>query len=71
MIAKVVSHYQGIAEARSATIDTRDGIRIDLPEGWVQVRGSNTEPIVRVMSESKDETAAIKLADELKEVANL
>ena len=71
MIDKVVSHYQGIAQARSATIDTRDGIRIDLPEGWVQVRGSNTEPIVRVMSESKDEGAAIKLADELKEVANL
>jgi len=29
-----------------------DGVRVDLPEGWVHVRPSNTEPIVRVFAEA-------------------
>jgi phosphomannomutase len=31
---------------------TLDGLRLDMADGWVHVRKSNTEPIVRVMSES-------------------
>ncbi len=34
--------------------DTRDGLRVDLPNGWFHVRVSNTEPIVRVIAESRD-----------------
>ena len=29
-----------------------DGLRLDLPEGWIHVRGSNTEPVVRVIAEA-------------------
>ena len=29
-----------------------DGIKIDFPDGWVQLRASNTEPIMRVYAES-------------------
>jgi phosphomannomutase len=39
-------------------IDTRDGIKVMLPEGWFLVRGSNTEPIVRIVSEAKSEDQA-------------
>jgi phosphomannomutase len=42
-----------------------DGIRIDWPEGWLLVRASNTEPIVRIVAESEtaaDANAAIDLA---------
>jgi len=35
-----------------------DGLRVTFDEGWVQVRSSNTEPILRVYSEAKDETFA-------------
>ncbi len=42
--------------------DTRDGVKIVLPEGWFIVRGSNTEPVVRVVTEASSEEAAIKLA---------
>jgi phosphomannomutase len=39
-------------------IDTRDGIKVMLPEGWFLVRGSNTEPIIRVVAEAKTEDQA-------------
>jgi phosphomannomutase len=39
-------------------LDTRDGVKVTLPEGWFLVRGSNTEPIVRVVAESQSETQA-------------
>ncbi len=32
--------------------DVLDGIKITLPDGWFLVRGSNTEPIVRVIAEA-------------------
>ena len=39
-------------------MDTRDGIKVMLPEGWFLVRGSNTEPIVRIVAEAKSEDQA-------------
>ena len=39
-------------------MDTRDGIKVMLPEGWFLVRGSNTEPIIRIVAESKSEDQA-------------
>jgi phosphomannomutase len=42
-----------------------DGVKIDFNEGWVHLRKSNTEPIIRVYSEAKDEELANKLAQEV------
>ena len=39
-------------------IDTRDGVKVMLPEGWFLVRGSNTEPIIRIVAESSQESKA-------------
>ena len=39
-------------------MDTRDGVKIMLPTGWFHVRGSNTEPIVRVVAEGPSEAEA-------------
>jgi phosphomannomutase len=41
--------------------DIRDGVKVELPTGWLLVRGSNTEPIIRVVAEasSEDEARAI------------
>jgi phosphomannomutase len=43
-------------------INDTDGIRIDFPEGWVHVRKSNTEPIIRIYSEGKNQEEAERLA---------
>jgi phosphomannomutase len=39
-------------------IDTRDGVKVMTPEGWFLVRGSNTEPIIRIVAESQSERQA-------------
>lgn len=42
-------------------INRLDGVRIDLKEGWVHVRPSNTEPIVRLIAEAPTRLAAERL----------
>lgn len=42
-----------------------DGVKIDFAQGWVHLRKSNTEPIIRIYSEAKDEAAANGLAEEV------
>ncbi|MBP5232955.1 MAG: phosphoglucosamine mutase [Planctomycetes bacterium] len=53
-----------LAQEKKGHVDTRDGVKIDFPEGWVHVRASNTEPIVRVYSEARTETMAKRLNDQ-------
>ena len=43
-------------------VTTIDGVKIDFEEGWVHLRKSNTEPIIRVYSEGKTEADAERLA---------
>jgi phosphomannomutase len=49
---------------QSATATEGDGLRLDWPDQWVQVRSSNTEPILRIISEAPEETRARSLCDE-------
>jgi len=39
-------------------LDLRDGVKVTLPNGWLLVRGSNTEPIIRVIAEAATEAEA-------------
>ena len=50
------------ADARPNLVD---GLRLDWPDRWVHIRGSNTEPIVRVIAEAPTEAAARSLCDEV------
>ncbi len=50
------------------TFNSADGLRIDLKQGWVHIRPSNTEPIVRIIAEAEDTAAAEGLADQAGEV---
>ena len=43
-------------------VDTTDGVKIYIEKEWVHLRKSNTEPIIRIYSESKSLTAANELA---------
>ena len=40
---------------------TIDGVKIDFPTGWVHMRKSNTEPIIRVYAEANSQQEAEKL----------
>jgi len=49
-----------------------DGLKIDFKEGWVHLRKSNTEPIIRIYAESKGEDKANSLAENMiKEINKL
>jgi phosphomannomutase len=49
---------------RDAAADEGDGLRLDWPDRWVQVRASNTEPIARVIAEAPSPDAARQLCSE-------
>jgi phosphomannomutase len=44
-------------------LDLRDGVKVSFEDGWLHVRGSNTEPIIRLVAESEDEAAAKRILD--------
>lgn len=45
--------------------NTTDGVKIDFEEGWVHLRKSNTEPIIRVYSEGTSPQKAKELAEKV------
>lgn len=51
-----------------AAVQEGDGLRLDWADSWVQVRASNTEPILRVIAESPEESNARKLCRESIEI---
>lgn len=46
-------------------INTTDGVKIDFANEWVHLRKSNTEPIIRIYSESESESTANHLAEKI------
>jgi phosphomannomutase len=56
LLAKVASEYQ------DKEIDTQDGVKVYFEGGWVHLRKSNTEPIIRLYSEGATPEKAKELA---------
>ena len=48
-------------------VDTTDGVKIYIDKEWVHLRKSNTEPIIRIYSESHSSEAANSLAERIKQ----
>jgi phosphomannomutase len=67
------SHKLGVVSKRLQQeysryqIDSRDGIKVTLPNGWFLVRGSNTEPVIRVVAEARGESEAREIANSIRE----
>jgi phosphomannomutase len=57
IMSAVKNHFQG------HLTDERDGLWVADTNGWVQIRKSNTEPIMRIYAEGRTEQEAEKLAD--------
>jgi phosphomannomutase len=60
LFEKIASEYTG------SEIDTRDGLKIHTDDGWMHLRASNTEPIIRIYAESGTKESAKKLASGMK-----
>jgi phosphomannomutase len=46
-----------------AKVNTDDGVRFDFDDAWVHLRTSNTEPVMRLIVEAKDQPTAQKYID--------
>ena len=62
IIAAVKDHFHG------HLTDERDGLWIEDENGWVQIRKSNTEPIMRIYAEGRNSNEADELADTVIEI---
>ncbi|HEX9614100.1 MAG TPA: phosphoglucosamine mutase [Bacteroidota bacterium] len=56
VIARLADRHAG-----KGRINTEDGLRIDFDDSWVHLRPSNTEPIIRIISEAPNEARAKEL----------
>ena len=62
ILKAVEKHYQG------EQMTTIDGVKIDFADGWVHLRKSNTEPIIRIYSEAHTMQEAEKLGNDVKQI---
>jgi phosphomannomutase len=63
-LAKLKAAFPG------ANLNELDGLRLDGPDWWLHVRPSNTEPVVRAISEAPTEARAKELCDRAADVLN-
>ncbi len=62
ILRAVEQHYQG------EKVTTIDGVKIDFEDGWVHLRKSNTEPIIRIYSEAHTMPEAQRLGSDVKKI---
>lgn len=47
------------------TLDELDGLTVTTPDWWFNVRPSNTEPLLRLNAEARDEATMRRIRDEV------
>ena len=62
ILKAVEKHYQG------EQMTTIDGVKIDFADGWVHLRKSNTEPVIRIYSEAHSMQEAEQLGNDVKQI---
>jgi len=67
--AVVAAVRKAFSDVQGARFNDVDGLRIDLPDAWLSVRPSNTEPIMRVTAEAKHAARAKKTAEKIADIA--
>ncbi len=63
LLKRLAEKYQAMP---GCTVTTIDGVKIDFEDGWVHLRKSNTEAIIRIYSEAHTEARANELAEQVK-----
>lgn len=59
----VLQSFRSIVEREGLSCDQTDGIRVELPQGWVHVRASNTESMIRIIVEGAEKSDAGSLLE--------
>jgi len=58
-----LQEFRATVEEEGMEVDSTDGIKVTLPAGWVHVRASNTESMIRIIVEAGETAAARELLD--------
>jgi len=64
-VDSILKKVEAIYKKQNVELNTIDGVKIDFENEWVQLRKSNTEPIIRVYAESGTMEAANALAKKI------
>lgn len=59
----VLQEFRAVVEQEGIEVDATDGIKVTLPAGWIHVRASNTESMIRIIVEAEEKAAARELQD--------
>ncbi|HEU4712109.1 MAG TPA: phosphoglucosamine mutase [Pyrinomonadaceae bacterium] len=59
----ILQDFRTTVERENLQYDTIDGLKVKMPNGWVHVRASNTESIIRIIVESENAAEAPHLLD--------
>ncbi len=60
LLKKIEKEYS----KKKCRISTIDGVKIDFPDYWIHLRKSNTEPIIRIITEAKSQKEAERIQNE-------
>ena len=59
----ILQDFRATVEGEGLHYDTTDGLKVMMPNGWVHVRASNTESIIRMIVESENQDEASQLLE--------
>jgi phosphomannomutase len=59
----VLQEFRATVEQEGLEVDSTDGIKVTLPGGWIHVRASNTESMIRIIVEAEEKSSAQELLD--------
>lgn len=66
-LLKVLAHVESLIPS-GATVDHTDGLYASWPDRWMHVRGSNTEPIMRIIVEAESHTTAQEMVHHVEQL---
>lgn len=64
--SEIIEKAKGVF--KDAAVNDSDGCRFDLPDGWIHIRTSNTEPIMRAIIETRDVETAQQYIEKVESV---
>ncbi len=64
LLFRVLQEFRdAVGDVAGASVDQTDGVKVAWPDGWVHVRASNTQSLVRVIAEAGTAARAQELSD--------
>lgn len=68
VLKSIIKKYQN----KDCHINTKDGVKLDFEKYWIHIRKSNTEPILRIITEAEGKSVTEKIQNEfIKEVKKM